>query len=124
VAVKRSRGFTLLEVLVAMTVFATAAIAVINTANIQLSSIPILRERTLAGYVAHNRMVDAQLENAFPEIGSRNGRTEMAERQWYWRQQVIKASDENLRLIRVSVSLDDRFEGILAEVETYVAKPD
>ncbi|MBY6187853.1 type II secretion system minor pseudopilin GspI [Marinobacter hydrocarbonoclasticus] len=120
----RSRGFTLLEVLVAMTVFATAAIAVINSANIQLSSIPILRERTLAGYVANNRLVDAQLESAFPDVGSKNGRIEMADRQWYWRQQVVKASDENLRLIRVSVSLDDRFDGILAEVETYVAKPD
>ncbi len=123
-AINRVRGFTLLEVLVAMTVFATAAIAVINTANIQLSAIPILRERTLAGYVANNRLVDAQLESPFPDLGTRNGRTEMAERQWYWRQQVIKASDENLRLIRVSVSLDDRFEGILAQVETYVAKPD
>ena len=38
--------------------------------------------------------------------------------------EVIKASDENLRLIRVQISLDDRFDGILAEAETYVAKPD
>ncbi|MBY5994007.1 type II secretion system minor pseudopilin GspI [Ferrimonas balearica] len=121
---RAQRGFTLLEVLIAMTVFATAAIAVINAANIQLSALPTLRETTLANYVAHNRLVEARLESDFPDLGTRSGRSEMAEREWHWRQQVIKASDENLRLIRVQISLDDRFDGVLAEAETYVAKPD
>lgn len=121
---KKSRGFTLLEVLVALAVFATAAMAVINAANIQMSQIPVMRERTLANYVASNRLVEVKLENTFPEVGSKDGRMEMAGEQWYWRQKVIKAADDKLRLVRVSVSKDAGFDGILAEVDTYVVNTD
>lgn len=116
-------GFTLLEVMVALAIFATAALALINTASIQLSSVPLLQERALANYVAHNRMVDIQLENEFPDIGNKKGDSELADRTWYWRQRVVKASDEKLRMIEVKVALDRSFDNVLAEVQTYVANP-
>ncbi|GAA4891286.1 type II secretion system minor pseudopilin GspI [Ferrimonas pelagia] len=119
----RARGFTLIEVMMALAIFATAALAIINTASIQLNAIPLLQERTLANYVVHNRLVDAQLESPFPDVGTRNGQTELAEQTWYWRQKVVKASDEKLRMIEVSVSLDQTFDNVLAEVQTYVADP-
>ncbi|SHI20624.1 type II secretion system minor pseudopilin GspI [Ferrimonas marina] len=120
---RRAKGFTLIEVMAALMIFATAAIAVINTTSVQLSSVPLLEERTLANYVAHNRMVDIQLANAFPEVGSSNGEAELAERTWYWRQRVVKASDDKLRMIEVSVSLERTFDNILVQVQTYVADP-
>ncbi|WP_028109414.1 type II secretion system minor pseudopilin GspI [Ferrimonas futtsuensis] len=121
----RPRGFTLLEVMVALAVFALAAVAVLNSAGEQLSAVPILREKTFANYVAHNRLVDARLESEFPELGnSKKGRVELAGRQWHWRQEVVKTSDAEFRAIRVKVSLDEDFDNIISEVTTYVAKPD
>ncbi|WP_028116520.1 type II secretion system minor pseudopilin GspI [Ferrimonas senticii] len=116
-------GFTLLEVMVALAVFATAALALINSASIQLGNAPLLTERTLANYVAHNRLVDLQLENPFPELGNKQGNSELAERTWYWQQRVVKASDEQLRMIEVKVALNRSFDNVLAEVQTYVANP-
>ncbi|WP_028112675.1 type II secretion system minor pseudopilin GspI [Ferrimonas kyonanensis] len=121
----KHRGFTLLEVMVALAVFAMAAIAVVKSAGEQLAAVPILREKTFATFVAHNRMVDARLESAFPELGnSKKGRVELADQQWYWRQEVIKTGDEEFRAIRIKVSLDPGFDPIISEVTTYVAKPD
>ncbi|WP_267873516.1 type II secretion system minor pseudopilin GspI [Ferrimonas sediminicola] len=119
------RGFTLLEVMVALAVFALAAVAVVNSAGEQLSAVPILREKTFADYVAHNRLVDARLEQEFPDLGTgKRGRVELAGRQWYWRQEVVKTTDEEFRAIRVKVSLDEGFDSVISEVTTYVAKPD
>ncbi|QIZ78416.1 type II secretion system minor pseudopilin GspI [Ferrimonas lipolytica] len=120
---RSSKGFTLLEVMVALAIFATAALALINTASIQLGNAPILTERSLANYVVHNRMVDIQLENDFPDIGTKKGDSELAGRTWYWQQRVVKASDEELRMIEVKVALDRSFDNVLAEVQTYVSNP-
>ncbi len=119
----RARGFTLIEVMMALAIFATAAIAVINTASQQLRSVPLLQERTLANYVVHNRMVDILLENSFPELGSKTGEAELADRTWHWRQRVVKASDEKLRMIEVVVSLDPNFDNQMAVGQTYVSDP-
>ncbi|MFI3245246.1 MAG: type II secretion system minor pseudopilin GspI [Ferrimonas sp.] len=116
-----ARGFTLLEVMVALAIFATAALAIINTATIQLSTTPVLTERTLANYVAHNRLVETALLTPFPALGTTNGDSELAERTWFWRQQVIEASDKNLRMVEVSVALDRNFDNVLAQVQTYAS---
>ncbi|WP_298440620.1 type II secretion system minor pseudopilin GspI [uncultured Ferrimonas sp.] len=121
---RTNRGFTLLEVMVALAIFATAALALMNTATIQLGNGPLLTERALANYVAHNRMVDIQLDDPFPELGSKKGDSELADRTWYWQQRVVKASDEELRMIEVQVALDRSFDNVLAEVQTYVVNPD
>ncbi|TKB47662.1 type II secretion system protein GspI [Ferrimonas sediminicola] len=111
--------------MVALAVFALAAVAVVNSAGEQLSAVPILREKTFADYVAHNRLVDARLEQEFPDLGTgKRGRVELAGRQWYWRQEVVKTTDEEFRAIRVKVSLDEGFDSVISEVTTYVAKPD
>ncbi|TKB56222.1 type II secretion system minor pseudopilin GspI [Ferrimonas aestuarii] len=121
----RSRGFTLLEVMVALAVFAMAAIAVLKSASEQLGTIPVLKERMFADIVAHNKMVDARLASDFPDLGNKEkGRVELADQQWYWRQEVVKTTDEEFRAIRIKVSLDSSFDNIISEVTTYVAKPD
>ncbi|MFL9212451.1 type II secretion system minor pseudopilin GspI [Escherichia coli] len=49
------RGFTLLEVMLALAIFALAATAVLQIASGALSNQQILEEKTVAGWVAENQ---------------------------------------------------------------------
>lgn len=121
---KHVKGMTLLEVMVALAVFAIAAVAVVNSIGAQVANLPILEERTLAQWVADNQMVDARLEQGFPAIGKKDGQTELAGKEWYWRKQVIKTTDEQFRMIQITVSDDQRFKRVLAQVNSYVVNQD
>ncbi len=116
------RGMTLLEVIVALAVFSVAAISITKSLGEQIANLPILEERTLAQWVASNQMVDARLENDFPELGKKEGQLELAGKEWYWRKEVVKTTDDTFRLIRISVSDDSRYDRIIAQVSSYVFK--
>ena len=49
------RGFTLLEVMLALAIFALAATAVLQIASGALSNQQVLEEKTVAGWVAENQ---------------------------------------------------------------------
>ncbi|WP_299810868.1 type II secretion system minor pseudopilin GspI [uncultured Shewanella sp.] len=120
----KQKGMTLLEVIVALAVFSIAAVSITKSLGEQIANMPILEERTMAQWVAHNQMVDARLDPKFPEIGRKDGQTELANKDWYWRKEVIKTTDDNFRMIRISVSDDERFARVIAEVSSYVLKAD
>ena len=116
----KSLGMTLLEVIVALAVFSIAAVSVTKSLGEQMANMPILEERTLAQWVASNQMVDVRLLGTFPDIGQKTGQSELGGREWYWRQEVIKTTDDKFRMIRISISDDDKFERIVAQVSSYV----
>ncbi|MCL1144203.1 type II secretion system minor pseudopilin GspI [Shewanella gaetbuli] len=117
-----AKGMTLLEVIVALAVFSIAAVSVTKSLGEQMTNMPILEERTLGQWLASNRMVEARLPEAFPELGNKDGEVEFAGEDWFWRQEVIKTTDDNFRMIRISVSKDERFKNIVAQVSSYVHK--
>ncbi len=116
----KMKGMTLLEVIVALAVFSIAAIAITKSLSELISNMPILEERTLAQWVVDNQLVDMRLSPTFPDVGRTDGQTQLAGKDWYWRQQVIKTDDDNFRLVKVSVSDNDNFKRTIAEVSTYV----
>ena len=120
----KQKGMTLLEVIVALAVFSIAAVSITKSLGEQIANMPILEERTMAQWVAHNQMVDARLETKFPEIGRKDGQVELANQDWYWRKEVVKTTDDNFRMIRISISDDERFSRTIAEVSSYVLKAD
>lgn len=121
---RKQRGMTLLEVIVALAVFSIAAVSITKSLGEQIANMPILEERTMAQWVAHNQMVDARLDPKFPELGRKDGQVELANKDWYWRKEVIKTTDDNFRMIRISISDDERFSRVIAEVSSYVLKAD
>ncbi|MEC4726194.1 type II secretion system minor pseudopilin GspI [Shewanella sp. D64] len=116
----KAKGMTLLEVIVALAVFSIAAVSITKSLGEQMANMPILEQRTYAQWVADNVMVDARLETKFPELGKKEDQTELAGKDWYWRKEVVKTTDDKFRMIRVSVSDDQRFERIAAQVSSYV----
>lgn len=66
-----ARGFTLIEVLIAMTIVAVALMAAIRAAGGMTESARLLRERTLALWSAENRLAQIRVQRDFPDVGRR-----------------------------------------------------
>lgn len=115
---KRSKGMTLLEVLIALAIFATASISVVRAVTQHINSIGYLEQKTFAGMVADNRMTLVMLAE-LPKSTQR-GITEMAGYQWYWQVTPIATTNTFLRAIDVSVALDEKIENPLVTVRSYV----
>lgn len=80
-----SRGFTLLEVLVALAILALALAAGIKAAGSNVDNSAYLRDRTLAHWVAMNKLTEMQVFNKFPSPGTtEHGSLLLAGSEWYW----------------------------------------
>lgn len=66
-----SRGFTLIEVLVAMTIIAVALMASLRAAASLTDSALVLRDHTLAQWSAENQLALVRIQREFPDPGRR-----------------------------------------------------
>lgn len=117
-------GFTLLEVMVAMFIFAVAGAAIIKTTSEHINSVGKLEEITFATWVANNQLTRASLlsEKTWPPKTKERGSVEMLDRTWYWQQEVQATADEDLKTIIITVGNDPEYIGSITSVTTYVAK--
>ncbi len=113
-----NRGFTLLEIMVALAVLAIALGAVIKAVGTSAVDIGNLRDRTLASWVALNHINMLRLVREWPDEGTRNGTVEMAGREWRWELQVSNTLNEDIRRIDITVYGEDK-EMPLAELVAY-----
>lgn len=117
---KRSnQGMTLLEVLVALAIFATAALSVMRSVTQHISTLSFLEEKTLAAMVVDNQMALVMLAPA--PTTTKKGKAELANQTWYWKVEPIKTSSNLLRAVDVSVATDKAHKNTLLTVRSYVA---
>ena len=62
---KDESGFTLIEVMVALAILAVVAVAASRASSAYLSSVDILRTRTLAHFVAQNAAADLRIQETW-----------------------------------------------------------
>ena len=105
------RGFTLIEMLVALAVFSLAALALLNLSGESTRSAARVQARTLAGIVAENIAVEAMVAPSLP-VGETSGETTLAGQAWRWRRVVSGTDAPGMGRIDVRV-FDD--EGQAAE---------
>ncbi len=84
----RQRGFTLLEVLIALAIVALSVGALLGTVTSSASSIAYLKDKTLAEWVALNRLTEIRIAKIMPDPGKRTGSAEMAGMRWQWEEEV------------------------------------
>lgn len=120
-----ARGFTLLEVLVALVVIAFALASVIKVVGSGAANASYLRDKTFAHWVAANRLAQMQTqENFWPSRGDDDGMMEMAGREWYWATKVSDTPDPEMRRIEIRVRLEDDDDIAPVTVLTgFIAKP-
>ncbi len=98
------RGFTLLEVMVALAVLAISLAALGRGVSSYLDNASYLQERTLATWVAENRIAELRVLNVWPKPDTTKGSSMLAGREWYWVQEVSALKDlPDNRQVRIQV---------------------
>lgn len=98
-----ARGFTLIEVMVALAVFSLAALALIRLEGATIRSTALLGDTTLAQIVARNVAVEAITAAGPPALGQAAGVEQNGGRAWRWVRVVRRAGDSDVLRIDVSV---------------------
>lgn len=118
----RQAGFTLLEVLVALAVLATTMTALVLAGTNRTDSVAYTRDRTIATWIAGNRLTELRLQRSWPDTGTRGGEVEAAGRTWAWQAEISDTPDDNVRKVEVTVRLDRSSER-LGRLVGYVGDP-
>jgi general secretion pathway protein I len=121
-----SRGFTLVEVLVALVIVAFGMGAVLASLSSAADSIMRLREQTFAEWVGFNQLSATRLQASLPSTGDTSGVVDFASGRWQWQQTVTPMDIPGLRRIvihvrRASANGSGKGKGSDADKDTWLA---
>lgn len=119
---KLQRGFTLIEVMLAMAVFAVAGVALVDNASITFKNLSRIETQVMANWVASNQLVEVTVEEKWPPQNNKKGKVELGGREWFWLQKVIKTADDNMRAVVIEVRIAEDQKLVDASLMTYVSK--
>lgn len=119
---RHNRGFTLIEVMVAIAIFGVAALAAVNAASSHLTSLSELQNKSFAQYVAANRLAELSIAQQWPIEDGKKGTSELAQQQWQWRQNVVETVMPNVVAVTVIVSQPNT-DRQLMRLTRYIRRP-
>jgi general secretion pathway protein I len=100
-----TRGFTLVEVLIALAILAVALAAAMRAASLAVVSAEEARWRTYAVWVAQNRAAELSARRAFPSVGTENGTAKLGGAGFRWEQQSSATANPAFRKVDLRVFL-------------------
>lgn len=98
------RGFTLIEVLVALVIVALGMSALLETLGSAADTATWLRDKSFAQWIGFNQLATQRISGTLPTSGTTDGELDYAGRHWRWRQIV---SDMGLPgIFRIDVKVE------------------
>ncbi|MDX2222798.1 MAG: type II secretion system minor pseudopilin GspI [Rhodospirillaceae bacterium] len=110
-----ARGFTLIEVLVALSILSIGVLAAFKLVRESTLALGGVRERVMADIVADNTLIETLAQPQPPVVTMTRGEVDMAGARWTWRRTVTPTSDPDLLRIDIEVGRGDA-SGALARV--------
>ena len=117
-----NRGFTIIEVMVALAIVAFSLTAIAASMGQMIDAANAMRERTYASWIAQNKISEMRLANVIPEVTSTSGELDFAGTEWAWRAVVSETGVENLFRVDVTVSYPGQEDG-LRTVTGFIGEP-
>ena len=101
----KQTGFTLVEVMVALSIIAIGMAAVIMTVAATTANSTYLRDKTFANWVAQNQLAEIELSPVKPKFGFTDGNEKLAGVTWYWTTKVDKTEDQDTNRVEITVRM-------------------
>lgn len=118
----RARGFTLIEVMVALVVAVLALVAVMASISQMIDAGTAMRDRTYAVWIAQNKITEMRLANVEPEVSETSGEVDFAGLEWAWTANVSETGVEFLYRVDVEVSFAGR-DDVVRTVTGFIGEP-
>jgi general secretion pathway protein I len=120
---RRHAGFTLVEILVTLSVLAIALSGVMRLSAQTIDATLSLRDHSLALWVAQNQMAENLILPDWPDTGSTDGEAEIGGHKFFWQQEISKTGSVHLRKIDITVRREAKEGQVLAQVIGAVRDP-
>lgn len=99
-----SAGFTLLEVMIAVAIFAVCAAILLKQSGLSARQSGYLAEKTQALWIAENTLASLRLKPRWPDTGQTLKTVTQSDRDWEVTTFTTATSHPNLRRVKVTVS--------------------
>ena len=110
---KLDQGFTLIEVLVALSIVVVSFMALYGIVLQIVGSITLMQEKTIASWVAYNQVTEVRLAGQFPGENESEGVVEMGNISWNYEVELRDTGSDSIRQIIVKVAPEDEPERVL-----------
>jgi general secretion pathway protein I len=104
----KTSGFTLLEVLVALAIFAISALVVLEQSTLSINQQRHLENKTLALWLAENQFASLRLQGAWPNTGTTESVATFGQHNWAVEQTTNTTANPLLRKVTVTVSMENQ----------------
>jgi len=119
----RRKGFTLVEVLVALAIISIALLAALRVASGGTTSVGELRSRLLAGWVAENLLAESRARGDWPSPGIQRGTQRQGGMDFAWREEIIATPNVAFRRVDIRVFTAPEETHALAHLIGFVVNP-
>lgn len=106
----------------ALAVLAVALTAGMRAVAQSADAATLLKQRTLALWVAQNRLASAQLETAWPAPGQRDGAAAQANTNFVWRETISGTPNPTFRKIEIIVASATEPGYVLARLSGFLGR--
>lgn len=121
---KRSRGFTLFEVLVALAIMAVALAALLRAGMLAADHSEGMKLRMLATWEAQNQLVLLQARREWPAVAATEGESDSDGRRLRWEREVSEVpANRRVRRVQLRMLAPGSARYVLAEVTGFVRDP-
>ena len=120
---RQSSGFTLLEVLVALSIAAIGLAAVSRALYQNIEVADRLTQKMIATWVASNHLSELQINREYLSGGSETDTVTMAEREWFVESEYSPTGDNQIVRVDVSVYEGQFRDRTAAKIFGFLAQP-
>lgn len=118
----KAKGFTLLEILVALAIIAIGTTAVLQSAGGSVRTLHLTESRILATWVASNRIAELRLARTWPGAGTFDRNVVSGGRLWHYREGFTATADPDVLRVDITVYEGPAREQPDAQIFAYLTR--